>query len=92
MSRLSTKQKEEIKSIISAFNFSGFKVNLPNISNRFLGETLKLWLSVLYLYSRTISQWKKGLFGLPLSKVSNVRVLSMAVYIIICTGIQNCLL
>lgn len=73
MSRLSVKQREEIQAILSAFNYSGFRVKLgAKISKHFrsfVGRDFKaLAQCVLFIFRHHFTDTEKSVW-LALSKV-----------------------
>ena len=74
MSRLTTKEKAEVQSVLSAFNFSGFKVKLGTKLTRhfksFVGRDFKaLAQSALFLFKCHFKETEKSVW-LALSKAS----------------------
>lgn len=75
MSRLSTRQKEEVQSIISAFNFSGFSVKvshrLVKYFKSFVGRDFKaIAQCALFIFKNYFTEEEKTVW-LALSKVSH---------------------
>lgn len=74
MSRLSAKERDEVRSVLSAFNFSGFKVKLgTKISKHFksfVGRDFKaLAQCALFIFGRHFTDQERTVW-LALSKVS----------------------
>ena len=75
MSRLSARQKEEIQCIVSAFNFSGFKVKVSNRLARhyksFVGRDFKAIAQCgLFIFKNYFTDEEKSVW-LALSKVGS---------------------
>ncbi len=73
MSRLSTREKEEIQAVLSAFNFSGFKVKVSNKLIKhyksFVGRDFKAVAQcALFVFKNYFSNAEKCVW-LALSKV-----------------------
>lgn len=90
MSRLSTRQKEEVQSIISAFNFSGFSVKVTNrlvkYFKSFVGRDFKaIAQCALFVFKNYFTEDEKMVW-LALSKVG----IYVKLYKIKCLFVLRC--